>query len=133
MKVEEVKEKEEVVNEETVKEAVTENQQNEKEKKKQEEEVKDGILEHDSNVDVGTGGEKKEDADQTKTAEKPEVPITEVNNESQILKTAEQYKKCMETCSACSEKDEKFRTRDIEFTKIENVFKNKYKEMLENE
>ncbi|MFS8002188.1 hypothetical protein Hanom_Chr13g01199131 [Helianthus anomalus] len=39
----------------------------------------------------------------------------------------------METCSACTEKDEKFRTRDIEFIKIEKVFKEKCKEMLENE
>ncbi|MFS7914305.1 hypothetical protein Hanom_Chr02g00151831 [Helianthus anomalus] len=41
----------------------------------------------------------------------------------------------METCSAsaCTEKDEKFRTRDLEFTKIEKVFKEKCKKMLENE
>ncbi|KAJ0939837.1 putative transcription factor interactor and regulator CCHC(Zn) family [Helianthus annuus] len=36
-------------------------------------------------------------------------------------------------CSACTEKDEEFRKRDLEFNKIEEVFKNKCKEMLENE
>ncbi|MFS7966249.1 hypothetical protein Hanom_Chr09g00771641 [Helianthus anomalus] len=39
----------------------------------------------------------------------------------------------MEMCIDCTEKNEKFITRDIEFNKIEEVFKNKCKEMLENE
>ncbi|MFS7946069.1 hypothetical protein Hanom_Chr06g00531691 [Helianthus anomalus] len=48
-------------------------------------------------------------------------------------KNEEQCKKCMETCSALTEKDENLRSRYIEFTKIENVFKEKYKEMFEKE
>ncbi|MFS7911808.1 hypothetical protein Hanom_Chr02g00122421 [Helianthus anomalus] len=44
-----------------------------------------------------------------------------------------QCRKCMKTCRACAEKDENLKSRDIEFTKIENVFKTKYKEMFENE
>ncbi|MFS8034505.1 hypothetical protein Hanom_Chr17g01581901 [Helianthus anomalus] len=39
----------------------------------------------------------------------------------------------METRSTCIEKDEKLKSRDIEFTKIEKVFKDKCKEMFENE
>ncbi|MFS7904366.1 hypothetical protein Hanom_Chr01g00035181 [Helianthus anomalus] len=42
-------------------------------------------------------------------------------------------KKCMETCNACTGKDKNLRSRDIEFTKIENIFKEKCNEMLENE
>ncbi|MFS8024478.1 hypothetical protein Hanom_Chr16g01463731 [Helianthus anomalus] len=37
----------------------------------------------------------------------------------------------METCSACTEKDENIRSINSEFTKIENVFKEKCKEMFE--
>ncbi|MFS7954105.1 hypothetical protein Hanom_Chr07g00626421 [Helianthus anomalus] len=44
-----------------------------------------------------------------------------------------QYKKYMETCSVCTTKDENLRSRNIEFTKIENLFKEKCKEMFENE
>ncbi|MFS7979101.1 hypothetical protein Hanom_Chr10g00923391 [Helianthus anomalus] len=39
----------------------------------------------------------------------------------------------METCSACIEKDKQFKSRDIEFTKIEKIFKEQCHEMLENE
>ncbi|MFS7945877.1 hypothetical protein Hanom_Chr06g00529281 [Helianthus anomalus] len=39
----------------------------------------------------------------------------------------------METCSACIDKDENLRSRSIEFTKIENIFKEKYNEMFEIE
>ncbi|KAJ0857218.1 hypothetical protein HanRHA438_Chr13g0587461 [Helianthus annuus] len=74
------------------------------------------------------------DANQTDAAENTKVPIIEVNSNSEILKEIiEQCKKCMEPCSACTEKDEKFKTRNLEFNKIEEVFKNKCKEMLENE
>ncbi|KAJ0851059.1 putative transcription factor interactor and regulator CCHC(Zn) family [Helianthus annuus] len=70
---------------------------------------------------------------QPEAAENTEVPITKVNSDSEVLKPAEQCKKCMEPCRACTEKDEQFRTKDLEFTKIENIFKNKCKEMLEKE
>ncbi|MFS7986256.1 hypothetical protein Hanom_Chr11g01008191 [Helianthus anomalus] len=70
---------------------------------------------------------------QTEAAENTEVPITEVNSDSEMLKPIEQCKNCMETCRACTEKDENIRTRDLEFTKIENIFKEKCKEMLEKE
>ncbi|MFS8007041.1 hypothetical protein Hanom_Chr14g01256291 [Helianthus anomalus] len=39
----------------------------------------------------------------------------------------------METCSAYNEKDENLRSRNIEFTKIEHIFKEKCNEMLETE
>ncbi|MFS7914343.1 hypothetical protein Hanom_Chr02g00152271 [Helianthus anomalus] len=42
-------------------------------------------------------------------------------------------RKCMETCRVYAEKDENLKSRDIEFTKIETVFKAKCKEMFENE
>ncbi|MFS7919881.1 hypothetical protein Hanom_Chr03g00217831 [Helianthus anomalus] len=44
-----------------------------------------------------------------------------------------QCRKCIEICSACTEKDENLRSRNIEFTKIENVFKEKCKYMFEKE
>ncbi|MFS7986993.1 hypothetical protein Hanom_Chr11g01016791 [Helianthus anomalus] len=59
------------------------------------------------------------------------------NNDEIDLKTEHknevQCRKCMEICSACTEKDENLRFRKIEFTKIENVFKEKCKEMFEIE
>ncbi|MFS7919973.1 hypothetical protein Hanom_Chr03g00218891 [Helianthus anomalus] len=39
----------------------------------------------------------------------------------------------METCRVCAEKDENLKSIDIDFSKIEIVFKAKYKEMFENE
>ncbi|MFS7977540.1 hypothetical protein Hanom_Chr10g00905161 [Helianthus anomalus] len=42
-------------------------------------------------------------------------------------------RKCMETCSAYTEKDENLRSGNIKLTKIENLFKEKCKEMFENE
>ncbi|MFS7978795.1 hypothetical protein Hanom_Chr10g00919631 [Helianthus anomalus] len=39
----------------------------------------------------------------------------------------------METCNACTEKDENLKSRNIKFTKIETVFKEKCKERFENE
>ncbi|MFS7962822.1 hypothetical protein Hanom_Chr08g00731011 [Helianthus anomalus] len=38
-------------------------------------------------------------------------------------KNDERCRKCMDTCSACTEKDKNLRSRNIEFTKIEDVFK----------
>ncbi|KAF5809845.1 putative transcription factor interactor and regulator CCHC(Zn) family [Helianthus annuus] len=122
----------ETVKVEVVKEAVTEEQQFEEEVKKEEK---------NENLDAGNDGEevsieeKQDDADQmqTKAAEDTEVPITEVHSDSEVLKPIEQCKKCMEPCRACTEKDEQFRTRELEFTKIENIFKKKCKEMLEKE
>ncbi|MFS8019630.1 hypothetical protein Hanom_Chr15g01405991 [Helianthus anomalus] len=77
------------------------------------------------------------ETDQKLTTEKADVSTIEVTTKpesSDVLdKTVEQCKKCMKTCSACTKKDEKFRTRDMEFTKIERVFKDKCKEMFEKE
>ncbi|MFS7927318.1 hypothetical protein Hanom_Chr04g00307661 [Helianthus anomalus] len=61
-----------------------------------------------------------------------------MGNNDEIGKQSEkengtQCRKCMETCRANTEKEEKLKSRDIEFTKIENVFKEKCKEMFENE
>ncbi|MFS7904571.1 hypothetical protein Hanom_Chr01g00037671 [Helianthus anomalus] len=39
----------------------------------------------------------------------------------------------METCRVCIEKDEHLRSRNIEFTKIEHIFKEKCNKMLETE
>ncbi|MFS7996797.1 hypothetical protein Hanom_Chr12g01134031 [Helianthus anomalus] len=128
-KVEDEKEKEEAVGEE----AATEEQQNEEDlKKKEEADVKIEKLVEVIDADDAAEEHQKKEADQKQMEEKVEVPITEVNisTDSEVLnKNAEQCKKCMETCSACTEKDEKFRTRDLEFTKIEKVFKEKCKEM----
>ncbi|MFS8003159.1 hypothetical protein Hanom_Chr13g01210631 [Helianthus anomalus] len=64
----------------------------------------------ESSVEVdganGVGEEqKKSEADQKQTEEKAEVPIIEVKTDSEILKIVKQCKKCMETCTACTEKD----------------------------
>ncbi|MFS7953698.1 hypothetical protein Hanom_Chr07g00621691 [Helianthus anomalus] len=112
---------------------------------------------------TGNGNQEKADEKQEKSAEedgeekhkkvdaKLEKPVGEADvevadigevvaeeqqkNEEDQKQTAEktECKKCMETCSTCTEKDEKFRTRDMEFTKIEKVFKDKCKEMFEKE
>ncbi|KAJ0458539.1 putative transcription factor interactor and regulator CCHC(Zn) family [Helianthus annuus] len=122
----------EVVEAEIVKEAVTEEQQIEEEVKKEEknENEKDGDAGEEVSVE-----QKLNDAEmkQAKDAENTEVPITEVHSDSEVLTQIEQCKKCMEPCRACTEKDEQFRTRELEFTKIENIFKEKCKEMLEKE
>ncbi|MFS7948273.1 hypothetical protein Hanom_Chr06g00558011 [Helianthus anomalus] len=89
----------------------------------------------------------KKTADSTTVADqvevKTQIEFTEsfdkaksTNNNDEIINKFEhlnevQCKKCMETCSACTEKDENLRSRNIEFTKIENVFKDKCKEMFE--
>ncbi|MFS7919100.1 hypothetical protein Hanom_Chr03g00208911 [Helianthus anomalus] len=73
-------------------------------------------------------------------AEEVMVPNVEVKNESEFSKmldksdhkTDEQCKKCMETCKVCTEKDNSIRSKEIEFTKIEKNFKEKYNEMFEN-
>ncbi|KAM0013533.1 hypothetical protein Hdeb2414_s0042g00740311 [Helianthus debilis subsp. tardiflorus] len=74
---------------------------------------------------------------QNPQANETTVPITEVTTQSdtsdQIDKAEQQCKKCMETCSSCTEKDEKLKITDIEFTKIEKIFKNKSHEMIESE
>ncbi|MFS8019145.1 hypothetical protein Hanom_Chr15g01400411 [Helianthus anomalus] len=122
-----------VAEEEKDKEAVTEKQQNEEDQKNKEEvnEKLESLVEVDDGADAG-GKQQEKETDQTQTEEKAEVPITEVNTltgSEVINKIVEQCKKCMETCSAFTEKDENFRTRDLELTKIEEVFKNKCKEM----
>ncbi|MFS8033035.1 hypothetical protein Hanom_Chr17g01564721 [Helianthus anomalus] len=82
---------------------------------------------------------KKEDLKQK--AEKATVPNAKVKIQSESSKmfdkscheTDEQCKKCMETCKACTKKDENLRSRNIEITKIEKIFKEKCDEMFENE
>ncbi|KAJ0689356.1 putative transcription factor interactor and regulator CCHC(Zn) family [Helianthus annuus] len=76
---------------------------------------------------------------QNQQANETTVPITEVttqtdsSDQSVDNKAEQQCKKCMKTCSECTKKDEKLKIRDIEFTKIEKIFKNKSHEMIENE
>ncbi|MFS7969373.1 hypothetical protein Hanom_Chr09g00808411 [Helianthus anomalus] len=65
-----------------------------------------------------------------KEATVPTVEVTAQTDSSdpsiKIDNNAEQQcKKCMKTCSSCTEKDEKFKIRDIEFTKKEKIFKEK--------
>ncbi|MFS7979749.1 hypothetical protein Hanom_Chr10g00931351 [Helianthus anomalus] len=116
-KVAEEEREKEKEDEAVVEEAVTEEQQNEDDlKKKGEDDVK---IESSVEVDDGAGvGEelKKNEADQTQTKEKNEVPITEVNTSTDaevINKTVEQCQKCMEMCSTCTEKDKKILEQEI--------------------
>ncbi|MFS7972047.1 hypothetical protein Hanom_Chr09g00840011 [Helianthus anomalus] len=85
--------------------------------------------------------EKKQvfEEDQIQKVKEVEVPDTEVitqTESSEMLnkidhKTTEQCKKCMETCRTCTEKDDNLRSKEIEITKIEKIFKEKCHEMLE--
>ncbi|XP_035845928.1 uncharacterized protein PF11_0207-like [Helianthus annuus] len=68
----------EKVKEEVVKEAVTEEQQVGEEVMKKKEEVEEVKMESLVEVNSDAGDEKKDDADQTETANNTEVPITEV-------------------------------------------------------
>ncbi|XP_022042023.1 interaptin-like [Helianthus annuus] len=85
--------------------------------------------------------EKQEKVEEDQKAEKTTVSSAEVNIQSEsskmldksVLKTDEQYKKCMEMCKACTEKDNSLRFRNIEFIKIEKIFKDKCNDMIENE
>ncbi|MFS7905550.1 hypothetical protein Hanom_Chr01g00048991 [Helianthus anomalus] len=72
---------------------------------------------------------------ETKEATVPKAEVITLTDSSVSLnkieiKTEEQYKKCMETCSACTEKDRNMRSIDIEFTKIERIFKEKCNKQL---
>ncbi|KAM0014135.1 hypothetical protein Hdeb2414_s0037g00732211 [Helianthus debilis subsp. tardiflorus] len=121
------KEKVEDVKEEEV---VTKKQQNEDDlKKKEEDDVKIERMVEVIDADDAAKEKQNKEAGQKQTEEKAEVQINEVNTSTEsskvLKKTVEQCKKCMETCSACTEKVENFRTRDIEVTNIEKVFKEK--------
>ncbi|MFS7957107.1 hypothetical protein Hanom_Chr07g00662551 [Helianthus anomalus] len=89
---------------------------------------------------VVAGKQQKVKEDQKPTEKDVEVSITEVNiqiESSEMLDKVDhktdQCKKCMETCKACTEKDENLRSRHIEINKIEKIFKEKCSEMLEKE
>ncbi|MFS7963283.1 hypothetical protein Hanom_Chr08g00736291 [Helianthus anomalus] len=74
-------------------------------------------------VEVADAGEavaeeqQEEEADKKQTTEKAKMPTTGINISTEsfeiLNKNVDQCKKYMETCSACTEKDEKFRIRDI--------------------
>ncbi|MFS7996977.1 putative transcription factor interactor and regulator CCHC(Zn) family [Helianthus anomalus] len=106
----------------TVEEIVVESQKLVKEVKK--EKVVDEKLE--KQVDEAAVEKQQVMVDQEKTAKEAKVPNTKVKTQSEYFetlnqsdhKTDEQCKKCMETCKACTEKDDNLRSRDIEFTKI---------------
>ncbi|MFS7917549.1 putative transcription factor interactor and regulator CCHC(Zn) family [Helianthus anomalus] len=73
-----------------------------------------------------------------KEAKMPNVEVIIQTESSEMLyksnnKTEQECKKCMEMYKACTEKDNNMRSRDIEFTKIEKIFKEKCNEILENE
>ncbi|MFS7919971.1 hypothetical protein Hanom_Chr03g00218861 [Helianthus anomalus] len=123
----------------------------EKKKKKKKKTVKEIVdeskkmvveVKKDDEKAVKAVAEKQQVAEEDQIQETKEatVPNTEVtqNESSEILnksehKIAEQYKKCMETCRACTKKDNNLRSIYIEFTKIEKIFKEKCNKMIENE
>ncbi|MFS7903784.1 hypothetical protein Hanom_Chr01g00028141 [Helianthus anomalus] len=114
----------------TVEEIVDESQKMVEEVKKADKKTEEEVAEKQEVVEE----------DQIQKAKETTVPKTEVTQieSSEMLnksehKTAEQCKKWMETCRACTEKDNNLRYRDIEFTKIERILKEKCHEMLENE
>ncbi|KAJ0618477.1 putative transcription factor interactor and regulator CCHC(Zn) family [Helianthus annuus] len=112
----------------TVEEIVTESEKMVNEVKKVEGKAEEGVEEK---LQVA-------EEDQIQKAEETIVPIIEVimqtDTSDKIDDEAEQQcKKCMETCSACIERDEKLNNRDIEFTKKEKNFKEKCHEMIESE
>ncbi|KAJ0929621.1 putative transcription factor interactor and regulator CCHC(Zn) family [Helianthus annuus] len=115
-------------NKKTLEEIVTESEKMVNEVKKLEEKVEE-VVEEKMQV---------AEEEQTQKAEETIVPVTEVSSQTDTsVKTdneaEQQCQKCMETCSSCIEKDEKLNNRDIEFTKIEKIFKEKCHEMIENE
>ncbi|MFS7997081.1 hypothetical protein Hanom_Chr12g01137551 [Helianthus anomalus] len=79
--------------------------------------------------------------DEDREAEEATVPNAEVRIHSESYEKLDKFehinvvqcKKCMETCEDCTEKDNSLRSRDIEFTEIEKIFKEKCNEMFENE
>ncbi|KAJ0484297.1 putative transcription factor interactor and regulator CCHC(Zn) family [Helianthus annuus] len=112
----------------TVEEIVTESEKVVSEVKKVEKKAEEGV---EDKVQVA-------EEDQIQKTEETKVPVIEViiqtDTSDKIDNEAEQQcKKCMETCSACIEKDEKLNNRDIEFTKINKIFKEKCHEMSEIE
>ncbi|XP_022041186.1 myosin-7-like [Helianthus annuus] len=88
--------------------------------------------------------DEKNDEDQKLTTEESNVPdetevkiLTEsselLNNDQNVDKTEDKCRNCIEMCKACTEKDEKLKSKDIELNKIETIFKIKCKEVIENE
>ncbi|MFS7888701.1 hypothetical protein Hanom_Chr00s000001g01598221 [Helianthus anomalus] len=77
-------------------------------------------------TEVKTQTESPESLNQVKSMDK-----NDENDKQSKNRNEEQCRKCMQSCSACTEKDEMLKSRDAEFTKIENVFKEKCKEFLE--
>ncbi|MFS8025245.1 hypothetical protein Hanom_Chr16g01472701 [Helianthus anomalus] len=77
--------------------------------------------------------EKQQKVEEDQKAEEAMLPNAEVKTQSESsemldksdYKTDEQCKKFMETCKACTEKDNNLRSRDTEFTKTEKIFKDK--------
>ncbi|MFS7966368.1 hypothetical protein Hanom_Chr09g00772921 [Helianthus anomalus] len=97
--------------------------------------MKNGILKKTTDnthvadpVEVTTEIEFTESFDNAKSTDK-----IDENDFKSETKTEVQCRKCMKTCNTCTEKDENLRSRNIEFTKIEYIFKEKCIEMLENE
>ncbi|MFS7985437.1 hypothetical protein Hanom_Chr11g00998361 [Helianthus anomalus] len=78
-----------------------------------------------------------EEDQKAKEAAVPNIEVTQAESSEMLnkidYKISEQCKKCTKKCSAYTEKDNNMRSRDIEFTKIEKIFKEKCHEMLENE
>ncbi|MFS7917747.1 hypothetical protein Hanom_Chr03g00192811 [Helianthus anomalus] len=124
----------------TVEEIVVESEKLVKEVKK-EKLVDDAVKKAGDEMAKEAVAEKQpEEEDQKLMAENATVPNVEVKTQSKSSemldkfdRKTDQCKKCIETCIACTEKDNSLRSRDIEFTKIEKIFKKKYNEMVENE
>ncbi|KAF5762462.1 hypothetical protein HanXRQr2_Chr16g0777011 [Helianthus annuus] len=109
-------------------------------RKKKEEEI-EKLVEEVKKIagDADENEQKNDEVHKLKTEESKVLDETEVIESSEFLndenvdKTKDKCKNCIEMCKACTEKDEKIKKKDIEINKIENVFKTKCKEMLENE
>ncbi|MFS8031929.1 hypothetical protein Hanom_Chr17g01551641 [Helianthus anomalus] len=84
------------------------------------------MLEQQTKVETQT--ESTKSSNQVKSVGKNDENDEKPENKNEVL-----CRKCMESCSACIEKDENLKSRNIEFIKIENLFKEKCKEMFENE
>ncbi|XP_021971547.1 putative protein tag-278 [Helianthus annuus] len=113
-------------------------------RKKKEEEIEKLVEEVKKTAGDADENEQKNDEDQKLKTEESKVPdetevkiLTEsselLNNDQNVDKIEYKCRNCIEMCKACTEKDEKIKTKDIELNKIETVFKTKCKEMLESE
>ncbi|XP_021996077.1 eukaryotic translation initiation factor 3 subunit A-like [Helianthus annuus] len=94
----------------TIEEIVNESEKLVKEVKKEDEKAEEAVAEKQQVFEE----------DQNQQENETTVLITEVTiqTDSSDKKAEQQCKKCMETCSTCTKKDEKLKIKDIEFTNV---------------